>query len=68
MSRQHATSDNTAIFFYPLVQVPVPIQLGKMASKSNELGFFISVHVLYVKLISKEEKVRTRQDAFISLW
>ena len=32
--------------FYPLVQVLVPIQLGKMASKSNKLGFFISVHVM----------------------
>ena len=36
----------TVIFFYPLILVPVPIQLGKIASKSNELGFFISVHVM----------------------
>ena len=33
----------SAIFFYPLVLVPVPIQLGKMASKSNELKIFINL-------------------------
>ena len=45
----------TAILFFPLLLVPVPIQLGKMASKSNELGFFYQ-YTCNVKLISKEEK------------
>ena len=33
----------SVIFFYPLILVPVPIQLGKMASKSNELKIFINL-------------------------
>jgi hypothetical protein len=27
-------------FFYPVVQVAVPVQMGKTAAKSNKLGIF----------------------------
>ena len=54
-------------FFLPIGTGTGTHLIGKMASKSNELGFFYQC-TCNVKLISKEEKVRTRQDALISLW
>ena len=49
------------------ILVPVPIQLGKIASKSNKLGIFFQCSEKLM-ISSEREKVRTKQDVFVSLW
>ena len=54
-------------FFLPIVTGSGTHSIGKNGIKIKRIGIFYQC-TCNVKLISKEEKVRTRQDALISLW
>ena len=51
--------ETAAIFFYPLVLVPVPIQLGKNGVKIIKIGIYYQC-TCNVKFISKEEKSKNK--------
>ena len=54
-------------FFLPIGTGTGTHSIGKNGVKIKRIGIFYQC-TCNVKLISKEEKVRTRQDALISLW
>ena len=57
----------TNIFFLPIGTGTGIHSIGKNGDKIERIGIFYQC-TCNVKLISKEEKVKTRQDALISLW
>ena len=65
LSTTTALPIDAAFFLYPLVLVPVPTQLGKIASKSNKLGIFWQcIGKLFLTL---KKGLKTKGDLFISL-
>ena len=54
-------------FFLPIGTGTGTHSIGENGVKIKRIGIFYQC-TCNVKLISKEEKVRTRQDALISLW
>ena len=54
-------------FFVPIGTGTGTHSIGENGVKIKRIGIFYQC-TCNVKLISKEEKVRTRQDALISLW
>jgi hypothetical protein len=58
--------DIQCFFFYPLVLVPVPIQLGKMTSKSNKLG--ICYHCICNLYKPNEQKIKSINKKYSCLY
>ena len=58
---------HTAIFFLPIGTGTGTHSIGKNGVKIKRIWNFYQC-TCNVKLMSKKEKVRTRQDALISLW
>ena len=64
---QHDVVKQYSDFFLPIGTGNGTHIIGKNGVKIKPIGIFYQC-TCNLKLISKEEKVRTRQDAFISLW